>query len=206
MHWAASGGGGLRWPAGVIGCRGVAADAHGPSDSTVERLRIASPMGAQCAIKHSVRTLLAQRVLGIAAGYEDLNDHDAAPRPGVGGGDRQLEARRSGCARALTGKSTLNRWSSPLPGGSRAITRSAMSRRRSSGCSWICSWKRTAKRHGRSCLIWMRPMIRCTAARRAVVSRVLRRVLLSAAVHLRRAAPAGGEAAALEHRCLKRRG
>jgi hypothetical protein len=29
------------------------------------------------AIEHTVRTLVAQRVLGIAAGYEDLNDHDA---------------------------------------------------------------------------------------------------------------------------------
>ncbi len=32
---------------------------------------------APWAIEHSVRTLIGQRVVGIAPGYEDLNDHDA---------------------------------------------------------------------------------------------------------------------------------
>jgi hypothetical protein len=63
----------------------------------------------ESAVEHSVRTLVAQRVYGIAAGYEDLNDHDVLRR------DRlwaavigKLEAKRADCA-PLAGKSTLNR-------------------------------------------------------------------------------------------------
>jgi hypothetical protein len=60
-------------------------------------------------IEHTVRTLVAQRVLGIAAGYEDLNDHDALRTdPLWGAVIGKLEAKRSDCE-ALAGKSTLNR-------------------------------------------------------------------------------------------------
>src|SRR3974390_2607604 len=31
-------------------------------------------------IEHSVRELIAQRLLGLAAGYEDLDDHHSCPR------------------------------------------------------------------------------------------------------------------------------
>jgi hypothetical protein len=56
-----------------------------------------------------VRTLVGQRVFGIALGYEDLNDHDDLRRdPVLGPVLGRLEARRSGCA-PLAGKSTLNR-------------------------------------------------------------------------------------------------
>ena len=60
-------------------------------------------------IEHSVRTLLTQRVVGIALGYEDLSDHDELrhdPVLAVLAG--KLVARRSDCT-ALAGKSTLNR-------------------------------------------------------------------------------------------------
>ncbi len=61
------------------------------------------------AIEHTVRTLVAQRVLGIAAGYEDLNDHDALRSdPLWGAVIGKLRAKRSDCE-ALAGKSTLNR-------------------------------------------------------------------------------------------------
>ena len=60
-------------------------------------------------IEHTVRTLVGQRVLGLAMGYEDLNDHDHLRH------DRllavllgKLEAKRSDCA-PIAGKSTLNR-------------------------------------------------------------------------------------------------
>ena len=59
--------------------------------------------------EHSVRTLVAQRITGIALGYEDLNDHDDLrhdPLLALLAG--KLEGRRKGCA-ALAGKSTLNR-------------------------------------------------------------------------------------------------
>jgi Transposase DDE domain group 1 len=61
------------------------------------------------AIEHSVRTLVAQRVFGIALGYEDLNDHETLRHDAVFGVlIGKLTARRARCA-ALAGKSTLNR-------------------------------------------------------------------------------------------------
>ena len=60
-------------------------------------------------IEHQVRTLVGQRVFGLALGYEDLNDHDHLrhdPLLAVLLG--KLEAKRSDCA-PVAGKSTLNR-------------------------------------------------------------------------------------------------
>jgi Transposase DDE domain group 1 len=60
-------------------------------------------------VEHQVATLATQRVVGIALGYEDLNDHDELrhdPVLAVLAG--KLEAKRSECA-PLAGKSTLNR-------------------------------------------------------------------------------------------------
>jgi hypothetical protein len=60
-------------------------------------------------VEHQVDTLVMQRVIGIALGYEDLNDHDELrhdPVLAVLAG--KLAAQRSDCA-PLAGKSTLNR-------------------------------------------------------------------------------------------------
>jgi hypothetical protein len=60
-------------------------------------------------VEHAVGTMVLQRVVGIALGYEDLNDHDELrhdPVLAVLAG--KLAARRSDCA-PLAGKSTLNR-------------------------------------------------------------------------------------------------
>ena len=60
-------------------------------------------------IEHELRTLVGQRVLGIALGYEDLIDHDTLrhdPVMAVLAG--KLQAKRRDCA-PLAGKSTLNR-------------------------------------------------------------------------------------------------
>ena len=60
-------------------------------------------------IEHRVRTLVGQRVFGLALGYEDLNDHDELrhdPIMAILAG--KLAARRSDCA-PVAGKSTLNR-------------------------------------------------------------------------------------------------
>lgn len=61
-------------------------------------------------IEHPVRTLLGQRVFGMALGYEDLNDHDSLRHDPVFGAllGKLEPQRRADCA-ALAGKSTLNR-------------------------------------------------------------------------------------------------
>jgi len=67
-------------------------------------------------IEHGVDTLVSQRVIGLALGYEDLNDHDDLRRDpllGLVAGTRDLEGRERRRERdrgkALAGKSTLNR-------------------------------------------------------------------------------------------------
>jgi hypothetical protein len=67
-------------------------------------------------IEHSLESLIKQRVMGLALGYEDLNDHDAlrhdpllallSDKQDVSGKTRKRDQDK-GCA--LAGKSTLNR-------------------------------------------------------------------------------------------------
>jgi hypothetical protein len=67
--------------------------------------------------EHAVRTLVGQRVFGIAHCYEDLNDHDALRHdPMVAMLAGKLIARRADCA-PVGGKSTLNllKLRRPLP-------------------------------------------------------------------------------------------
>ena len=60
-------------------------------------------------IEHAAGTLVAQRIHGIALGYEDLNDHDEMRHdPVLGLLSGKLDARRADCT-VLAGKSTLNR-------------------------------------------------------------------------------------------------
>jgi Transposase DDE domain group 1 len=64
---------------------------------------------AQARVEHTVAAMVAQRVFGIALGYEDLIDHDHLrhdPVLAILAG--RLEAKRQDCA-PLAGKSTLNR-------------------------------------------------------------------------------------------------
>ena len=63
----------------------------------------------QALVEHSIETMMAQRVFGIALGYEDLNDHDQLRHdPVLATLAGKLTARRPDCA-PLAGKSTLNR-------------------------------------------------------------------------------------------------
>ena len=63
----------------------------------------------QDSVVHSLRTLVGQRIHGIALGYEDLNDHDTLRHDGVLGLlSDTLAPKRKDCA-VLAGKSTLNR-------------------------------------------------------------------------------------------------
>ena len=60
-------------------------------------------------VVHSLRTLVGQRIVGLALGYEDVNDHDALRHdPVLGLFSDKLESRRRDCA-PLAGKSTMNR-------------------------------------------------------------------------------------------------
>jgi Transposase DDE domain group 1 len=64
---------------------------------------------APALVEHSVAAMVAQRVFGIALGYEDLIDHDQLRHdPVLAMLAGKLRARRKGCA-PLAGKSTLNR-------------------------------------------------------------------------------------------------
>jgi hypothetical protein len=60
-------------------------------------------------VEHSVETMVMQRIVGIALGYEDLVDHDQLRHdPVLAALVGKLKARRRDCA-PLAGKSTLNR-------------------------------------------------------------------------------------------------
>jgi Transposase DDE domain group 1 len=64
---------------------------------------------AQAQVEHTVEAMVAQRVFGIALGYEDLIDHDQLRHdPVLATLAGKLEAKRQNCA-PLAGKSTLNR-------------------------------------------------------------------------------------------------
>jgi hypothetical protein len=63
----------------------------------------------QVQVEHSIAAMVAQRVFGIALGYEDLVDHDELRHdPVLAALAGKLTARRQNCA-PLAGKSTLNR-------------------------------------------------------------------------------------------------
>jgi len=80
-------------------------------------------------VEHPLGELVAQRVYGLALGYEDLNDHDQlrhdpllavlVGKPDPTGVARRRQRDRG---RALAGKSTLNRWEL-TPVGARAASR-----------------------------------------------------------------------------------
>jgi hypothetical protein len=76
----------------------------------VERFAACFRDGRRAAlVEHEVRTLVGQRVFGVALGYEDLVDHDWLRHdPVMAVLVGKLAARRKGCAPAA-GKSTLNR-------------------------------------------------------------------------------------------------
>jgi Transposase DDE domain group 1 len=124
---------------GSLGSREVVAQFNGGNISTeggalilreVERqARIVQQFTAcfidhrrQDRIEHPLQQLIAQRVFGLALGYEDLNDHDDLCRDplfaaAVGQKDLLGERRenRRDKGKALAGKSTLNRLELTLP-------------------------------------------------------------------------------------------
>ena len=57
-------------------------------------------------VEHSVEQLVAQRVYGLALGYEDLNDHDELRIDELLG----ILVEKNDLGKSLAGKSTLNTW------------------------------------------------------------------------------------------------
>ena len=109
-------------------------------------------------VEHQVETMVMQRVVAIALGYEDLNDHDDLRRePALAVLASKLEVQRSDCA-PQAGKSTLTR-------------------RRSRACSLISSLTPNRSSPSRSSSTSMPPTIRCMAARKASSSAVMELVL-----------------------------
>lgn len=112
--------------AGRVGARQVAVDFDGGQISTdagalllrdVDRTLRLTERVAACfldrrapeLIEHRVQTLVMQRIVALALGYEDLNDHDRLRHdPVLATLAGKLVARRKGCE-PLAGKSTLNR-------------------------------------------------------------------------------------------------
>ena len=73
----------------------------------------------QAQVEHTVAAMVAQRVFGIALGYEDIVDHDQLRHdPVLATLTGKLQAKRRGCA-PLAGKSTLNRLEHAPPAASR---------------------------------------------------------------------------------------
>ena len=118
-------------------------------------------------IEHEVRTLVGQRVFGIALGYEDLNDHDDLrhdPVMAVLAG--KLSAHRKDCA-PVAGKSTLNRLELSKP----EATRYHKICYEAAGIEALfvaLFLESSGSRRKRSSWTSMPPMIRCTAIRKAV--------------------------------------
>ena len=114
--------------------------------------------------------MVMQRVVGIALGYEDLNDHDELRHDpvlavlaeqaggaaiGLRAAGRQINAEPAGTEPRRTDALSQDE---PRPGGDRER------------CLSTCSWRPTRRRRRRSSSTWIPPTIRCTATRKAASS------------------------------------
>src|SRR5438046_1807599 len=151
-------------------------------------------------IEHAVGTLIGQRVFGIALGYEDLNDHDELrhdPLMAVLAG--KLTARRGDCA-PVAGKSTLNRLelSQNEPSRYHRIAYDAAAIEALAGDAVPGGARATAGADHPRSRRHRRPAAR--ASGEPLLPRLLRLLLLSAAVRVLRPASVGGQAAPLRYR------
>jgi len=155
-------------------------------------------------IEHQVEEMVAQRVYGLALGYEDLNDHEELrndPLLAV------LVEKSDPSQEALAGKSTLNRLelTPETPVGKSVTKRSCWITEPWTACWWISSFKpsgETERNHfGPGC--YRRSVAR--APGRAFLPWLLRALLLPTVVHLLRRVPVVCAVATVEHRCLSRK-
>ena len=123
-------------------------------------------------VVHQTSTLVGQRIVAIALGYEDVDDHDTLRfDPVLGLLSDLLEPKRDDCAR-LAGKSTLNRLerSAASDLNPRYHKLTARCGGLSRACLSICSWTPTSARPSGSSSMSMPPTIPCTASRKGVSS------------------------------------
>lgn len=141
------------------------------TDRAIDRIAVCFRDGRDPSrVVHSLRTLIGQRIIGLALGYEDVNDHDELRfDPVLALFADRLEPRRPDCA-ALGGKSTLNRLEHALR--TTATARSPSTGAPSKASLSTSSSTRMPNRRRRSSLTWTPPTIRCTAIRKAASSTV----------------------------------
>ena len=152
-------------------------------------------------IEHTVVTLVGQRVYAIALGYEDLNDHDELrhdPMMAVLAG--KLAARREECA-------PVGREIDAQPAGAEQAGTDALPQDQPQSDGDPEPVCRSVPRGACACSTADHSRPRCdgrSAAWRAggtVLPRVLRLLLLSAALRVLRPRPSGGQAAARRSGC-----
>ena len=163
-------------------------------------------------IEHRVQELVAQRVYGLALGYEDLNDHDdlrldplLAVLVGKADVTGEQRARRRDKGKALAGKSTLNRLeltSEKVEPKERykkiGVKREAVDR------FFVDVFIQSQPDPPRRLVLDPGRDRRYDPweSRRAILSWILRELLLSAALHFLRRASVVRTATAVEYRCL----
>src|SRR5574342_528456 len=157
-------------------------------------------------IEHTLETLTGQRVFGIALGYEDLIDHDQLrhdPVMAVLAG--KLEARRKECA-PVAGKSTLSRLEhAPAEGETFAPARYHKIGHDTGAIEdlFVTLFLEAHAEPPDEITIDMDATDDPLHGHQvALLPRLLRQLLLPAALRLLRPAPAGGQAAARQHRRL----
>ena len=158
-------------------------------------------------VVHAMETLVAQRVHGIALGYEDLNDHDTLRHdPVLALLSDTAEPKRPDVA-TLAGKSTLNRLeTAPETGHARyhkiSVDTAAMEQVFLD--VYVAAHKTPPKRIILDLDATDDPLHGNQEGR--FFSRLLPQLLLSAALHLRWPPLAGSQAAPRQYRCGRRLG
>ena len=161
-------------------------------------------------IEHSVEELVSQRVVALALGYEDLNDHDELRHDvllaSVVGkedptGSTRVQPRDRG--KALAGKSTLNRLELTPDDASGSSRYKKIVADESGLDAWFVEQFVSAHERAPVSIVLdvdatRRPVARSPGG--SVLPWLLPLVLLSAVVHILRGAPAVRTASPLEHR------
>ena len=116
-------------------------------------------------IEHSIEQMIRQRVIALALGYEDLNDHDQLRRDPL---LALLAGKERDRAEPGAGKSTLNRLElTPKEADATARYKKIMMREDAVDDLLVsCTFRPRSDSQSRWCWIWMPPTTRFTASKR----------------------------------------